>query len=123
MAEALFVIDAFVSRERLESTLKTVGSLSAPLAIGNAKQAQLETSQFLEHLAMVQILWLYSEIRSVLPHVLQFLVSTQWLPHIKCVFASFSPSWVIAVVVDHSPENTVTISVLLLAVMCVDCRG
>ncbi len=60
---------------------------------------------------MVQILWLYSEVRSILPYVLQLLVPTQWLSHIKCVFAGLSSRGVVAVVFDYSPEDTVAVSV------------
>lgn len=91
-------------------TLSIVGPLSALLIVGNVKQALLDILLQPDPSSMVQVLWLYFKVRSVLPCVLQLLVSTQRLSHIECIFASFSSRGVVAVVVDHLPEDTVAIS-------------
>ncbi len=59
--------------------------------------------------AMIQILGVNPEVLPVLPHVLLLLIPPQRLAHIECVFPTLSSRWVIDVVVDHAPEDGVSV--------------
>jgi len=60
--------------------------------------------------SMIQVFRLNIAIPLILSYVFQLLVSIQWLTHIKCVFSSFPTSRVVAVVVDHSSEDAISVA-------------
>lgn len=60
-------------------------------------------------LLMIQIFRFHSESLPVLPDMFQLLVSAQWFAHIKCILAGFSTCGIVVVVIDYSPENTVSV--------------
>lgn len=69
--------------------------------------------RFLGFLSAIQILRVNFMVLPIFAYVLQLFVPTEWFAHIKCVLAFFPTSRVVAVVIDHSSENTIAIARVL----------
>ena len=59
--------------------------------------------------SMVQVLWIHPEVLPVCPHMPPLFIPLQRFAHVKSIFTRLSAGRIIAVIIDYSPIDAVSI--------------